>query len=157
MSTFNEIKNIPNKFFKHRDALIALFKEFEIDGVKKLVHTYKENKKFKNKWKKTWVTLAEEEGGKLSLTTIGLIIGSALGGVGVAAMGSAVGIPLAFALGLGGFLSGSKFDSLNFFSNEQSIKIKLPIEIIEKLEIDSKDTGLSASELIESLVKITYN
>jgi len=156
MSTVDEIKNIPEKFSSHINKLIALFNEYEIDGVVKLVKIYKSNKAFENQWKQIWIALAEEDGGKISLTAIGIIIGTALGGVGIAAMGSAIGMPLALVLGLGGFLSGSKIDSLSFFSNEKSVKIKLPIEVIELLENDANETGLSINQLIEHLVKTTY-
>jgi len=156
VSTFSEITNIPNKFLGSRDRLILLFKEFEIDGLKKLIKVYKGNNNFQKKWTDIWREIATKEGGKLSLTTIGVIIGSSLGGVGIATMGGAVGLPLAGILGLTGFLSGSKIDSLDYFGNDKTIKIKLPNEIIEKLEADSNKTGLSINELIECLIKITY-
>jgi len=156
MSTSHEIKNIPEKFSAYINKLKILFNEYEIDGITKLVKTYKSNKDFKNQWKKIWIALAKEDGGKISLTTIGIIIGSALGGVGIAAMGSAIGMPLALVLGLGGLKLGSKIDSHSFFSDEKSIEIKLPIEIIKQLENDANNTGLSINELIEYLVKTTY-
>ncbi len=156
MGTFSEIANIPSKFMDSRDLLILLFKEFEIDGIQSLVKTYKSNNSFQQKWNSIWRDIAEKEGGKLSLTTIGVIIGSSLGGVGIAAMGSAVGLPLAGVLGLTGFLSGSKIDSLGYFSKDKTIKIKLSGEVMQKLKIDSEKTGLPINELIESLVNITY-
>jgi len=157
MSTFNEIKNIPKKFIEHRDELILLFKEYEIDGIKKLISVYKTNKYFLEKWNTIWINLAEKDGGKLSLTTVGIIIGSALGGVGIAAMGSAIGMPLALILGLGGLLTGSKVDSLNFFSNKKSITIQLSKKVFKQIELDSKIMDISVNELIEKLINNTYS
>lgn len=110
MSTLNEIKDIPNKYKLYRDQLIELFRENKITSIKKLVSHYKTIEKFRNDWNEIWLQLAKADGGKISLTTMGIIIGSALGGVGIAAMGSAIGIPLALVLGLGGFIFGSIID-----------------------------------------------
>lgn len=46
------------------------------------------------------------------MTTIGVILGAALGGVGIAFAGTAIGLPLFFVLGLGGLITGNEFDSL---------------------------------------------
>ncbi|MEZ9539242.1 ribbon-helix-helix protein, CopG family [Shewanella sp. 10N.286.51.B8] len=156
MGTFSEIANIPSNLIDSRDRLIILFKEFEIYGVKSLVKTYKSNNSFQKKWNEIWRDIAVKEGGKVSLTTVGIIVGSSLGGVGIAAMGSAVGLPLAGVLGLTGFISGAKIDSLDYFSKNKSIEIKLSSETIKKIQADSEKTGLSINELIEALIEVTY-
>jgi hypothetical protein len=50
------------------------------------------------------------EGGKVSITTAALIIGAVLGGVGVAALGGAIGLPLAAVLVPIGWIVGNEFD-----------------------------------------------
>ena len=127
MSTFEEIGEIPEKYRAHKEALTLIFKQYEIDGIKSLITKYRGDSFFKNDWSEFWSRVAKQEGGKLSLTTIGLIIGASLGGVGIAAMGSAVGMPLALVLGLGGFLSGSKFDSLLVFSSDKCKRGQTPL------------------------------
>lgn len=156
MSTFDEIKELPSKYKKYRDQLIELFKYHNISSIPLLVNNFKDNKQFKTDWNKIWIDISKEEGGKLSLTTIGIIIGSALGGVGIAAMGSAIGLPLALVLGLGGFLSGAKFDSLKFFGSKKSISIKLPKELFKKIESDANASNMSVSDLVENLIKQAY-
>jgi hypothetical protein len=53
-----------------------------------------------------------KESAKISLATIGMIVGLALGGVGIAAMGGAIGVLFAIILGIVGFKGGSKIDAL---------------------------------------------
>ncbi|MDE1240314.1 hypothetical protein [Vibrio aestuarianus] len=156
MGTFSEIANIPSSLKVNRDRLTLVFKEYEIDGVSRLVKVYKSNTSFQQKWNEIWRDIAVKEGGKVSLTTVGIIVGSSLGGVGIAAMGSAIGLPLAGVLGLTGFISGAKIDSLDYFSKDKTIKIKLSSEVIKKLEVDSEKTGLPINELIETLIEVTY-
>lgn len=82
-----------------------MFLNYEIDGVKPLIDKYQNDESFKNEWIAFWSDIAKENGGKLSLTTVCVVIGASLGGVGIAAMGGAIGLPLALVLvlGLGGF------------------------------------------------------
>ncbi|MBF7731644.1 ribbon-helix-helix protein, CopG family [Pseudomonas sp. N040] len=156
MSTYSEIKELPEKYRKYRDLIIKLFKQYNISSTSSLIKIYKNNSKFKNEWKRIWVEVSAEEGGKLSLTTIGIIIGSALGSVGIATMGSAIGVPLALILGLGGFLSGTKIDSLKIFSENKKITISLPRELYEKIDLDSKVAEQSMSKLLELIIEEAY-
>jgi len=156
MSTIEEIKEIPEKYQKYRDELIELFKKYGVYGIQSLINNYKNNLDFKEEWSTTWVKISKEDGGKLSLTTIGIIIGSAMGGVGIAAMGSAVGLPLALVLGLGGFFSGSKIDSLKFFGSKKSVKFKISKDTHQRLIEDAGNSDLSTSDFVEQLIEIHY-
>ena len=157
MSTYSEIKDIPEKFKVHIDKLKELFKKNNIRNVNELRKLYKTDKKFQTEWKEIWTDIAKAEGGKLSLTTVGIIIGSVLGGVGIAAMGGAIGMPLAFILGLSGFLVGTKFDDTKLLSAEKNISVSLPNDLIERLKNDASQIGCSVEELIELLIKQVYN
>ena len=123
MSTYSEIKEIPERFQLHRDKLESLFREYDIKSIGDLKEVYKKDEKFQIQWKEIWTDIAKADGGKLSLTTFGVIVGSLVGGVGIAAMGGAIGIPLAIILGLGGFLVGTKVDDNKLFSEEKNITI----------------------------------
>ena len=69
----------------------------------------------------------------MTLTSIGIIIGYSLGGVGIAAMGGAIGLPLFLVLGTAGFLGGGWLDKLiNCFSKNESIEI--PKDLYKKME-----------------------
>ena len=153
MGTFEEIGEIPEKYRVHKESLKLLFKKHDIDGIKALISKYTTNSSFKAEWAIFWSELAKSEGGKLSLTTIGLIIGAALGGVGIAAMGGAIGMPLALVLGLGGFLSGSKFDSLSVFSSEKKVSAKISKDLYLALESKASEYGLTVSEYVKLIIE----
>lgn len=153
MSTFEEIGEIPEKYRAHKESLKLMFKLHDIDGIKALISKYKSDPSFKDEWNLFWSDLAKAEGGKLSLTTIGLIIGAALGGVGIAAMGGAVGMPLALVLGLSGFLGGSKFDSLLFFSSEKKVSAKISKDSYQALESKANEFGISVSEYVKLILE----
>lgn len=157
MSTVDEIKNIPEQYKIHVDELVSLFKKHQITGMRSLVLEYRRNRIFKSEWVDFWRNIAKEEGGKLSLTTIGLLIGASLGGVGIAAMGTAVGMPLAVVLGLSGFLTGSKIDSLKLFAAQKKILISVNQETYIKLKQEASGLNVSASKLIESVVELHFS
>lgn len=153
MSTFEEIGDIPKKYQKHKEALILNFKEYEIDSIKSLISKYRTSLPFKKNWSNFWSDVAKQEGGKLSLTTVGLLIGASFGGVGIAAMGSAIGMPLALVLGLGGLLSGSKFDSLLVFSSDRKVATKISKECYKAIESKANDFDFSVSEYVKLVLE----
>ncbi len=58
-----------------------------------------------------WEDILKSEGGKLTGTLVFSTIALALGGVGIAAGGSAIGLPLLVILAPAGFIGGQEFDS----------------------------------------------
>ena len=156
MSTFEEMKEIPKKYRAHRDKLTSLFRRYEVDSIKSLIDNFRNDSKFNEEWRSIWLGISKEGGGKLSLTTIGVIIGSSLGGVGIAAMGSAIGVPLALILGLGGFISGTTFDSLKMFGARKSISFSVPNELHTKIIEDAAIAKISVSEFVEKIVAQSY-
>jgi hypothetical protein len=102
------------RFSKYVQELIDLFKRFDITGSKALWRLWKAigNSDFRKEWKRIWIEIAERDGGKLTLTTVLTIIGAVLGGVGVAALGGAVGLPLALLLAPIGYLLGTEIDAM---------------------------------------------
>jgi hypothetical protein len=157
MSTYSEMKEIPEKFKLHRDKLVNLFKEYKLKSVGDFRKIYKTDKKFQLEFKEILKDMTIENGGKLSLTTIGIIIGSALGGAGIAAMGGAIGVSLAMVLGISGFIAGSKFDDTKLLSDEKNISVTLPNELVKRLEQDSDKIGCSVDELLSTLIRQVYN
>ena len=151
------MKKLPEEFLKYKNSLVELFEKYDINSIKSLKSTYKNNLEFRNEWKSIWLIIAKENGGKLSLTTMGIIIGSALGGVGIALMGTAFGMPLALILGLGGFLFGSKVDDINTTEsipeeNETSITFWDEMDIPEDIKLgDVPKELLEQYEVIECL------
>lgn len=154
MRTVDEIKNIPEQYKKHAEALVNLFRKHQISGMRSLVLEYRRNRAFKSEWTEFWRNMAKNEGGKLSLTTIGIVIGASLGGVGIAAMGTAFGMPLAVVLGLSGFLTGSKIDSLKLFASRKKLLLSVNKETYAKLEEEANALGVSVSTLIDSVLEL---
>lgn len=153
MSTFEEIGELPEKYRAYKEALVSLLKRYEIEGIKSLVKAYRNNTSFKSEWRDFWALVAKGEGGKLSLSTIGLIIGASLGGVGIAAMGGAIGMPLALVLGLGGFLGGLKFDSFKIFSEEKRISVKVSKDCLDTLTGKADQSGITLKEYIKLILE----
>lgn len=92
--------------------LTNLFKKFDITGPRRLWKAVRDSE-FRTACQKIFSEVAKAEGGKLTLTTISILIGAALGGVGIAAMGGAIGMPLALLLAPVGYFAGSRLDSSN--------------------------------------------
>lgn len=153
MGTSDEISEIPEKFRIYRDQLVELCKKHEIDGLKSLVYVYRTDSSFRREWGSIWARLATEDGGKISLTTIGIVIGSVLGGMGIAVLGGAIGLPLALVLGLGGLLSGSKIDSLGWFGKKKRLSVKLEKKVIAILESEAEKSSISKEELAALLLE----
>lgn len=156
MSTYSEIKNIPENLRAHRDRLDKLLKDYAINSITEFKHVYKTDEQFQSEWKQIWTDIVKTNGGKLSLSTIGLIIGSVLGGAGIAAMGGAIGVSLAFVFSLSGFIAGSKFDDTKILADEKTVSATLPNEIVDRLKSDADKIGCSTNELIEILIKQVY-
>jgi len=115
MGILTDVSEIPARYKNYVDQMRALFSEHGISGVRgwwTLRETLRNNQAFRSDWLKIWADIARNEGGKVTLTTAGIIIGTALGGVGVALMGTAFGLPLAAVLGIAGYVSGEEIDSM---------------------------------------------
>lgn len=153
MGLCNEIGEIPKKCRIYQKSLKSLFRKHGIAGIKALMVKYRSDPSFKDEWAVFWSELAKSEGGKLSLGTIGVIIGSALGGVGIAAMGGAIGLPLAVILGLGGFLGGSGFDSLSFFSSEKKVSTKISKDSYLALERKAFEVGFTIEKYVKLIIE----
>lgn len=153
MSAFEEIGEIPEKYRAHSAALKLIFVKYKISGLKALVQSFWENPEFKVEWKQFWTGVARDEGGKLSLTALGIIVGSALGGVGIALMGGAFGLPLAGILGLTGFVSGSTIDSQGYLRGEKRLSVRVSKDCFNQLEAKAKEFGIPVKQFVKQLLE----
>lgn len=156
MSTIKELKDLPDRYKRYARELSKLMRRHQVTGLSKLVKTYKDDDDFKREWKTIWLAIAQTDGGKVSLTTVGLIIGASLGGVGIAAAGSAVGLPLAWVLGIGGLLGGSSFDSRDVFGKSKHVLLKIPKELHNAIELEAKLTDTTTNKLIIEKLTTAY-
>jgi hypothetical protein len=69
------------------------------------------NSSFQNEVTALWAGILKAEGGKMSLTFVLSTIGLAMGGVGIAAGGGAIGLPLLMVLAPAGYFAGQELDS----------------------------------------------
>jgi hypothetical protein len=125
MSSSRELGDSASRFREYIDRLIRLMQRHEVRNVRGLIELFRSNHEFSSEWRAIWSDIAEAEGGKISLTTAGTILGAVLGGVGIGAMGGAIALPLALVLGLGGLIAGAEFDSvpLKFRSTRSSSEL----------------------------------
>jgi hypothetical protein len=69
------------------------------------------NPSFKGEVNVLWEDILKAEGGKLTGTLVFSTIALAMGGVGIAAGGGAIGLPLLVLLAPAGFIGGQELDS----------------------------------------------
>jgi hypothetical protein len=147
------------RFSKYVQELIDLFKRF--DGSKAVWRLWKAigKSEFRREW--NWIEIAERDGGKLTLTTVLTIIGAVLGGLGIAALGGAVGLPIALLLGPIGCLLGTEIDSMGLVrkikiyltgSDEPTDESAEPTSDMEQMA-ELVSTLLARCEKIESRVR----
>jgi len=88
----------------------SLLSRHEIRSVEDLKRVAKDSY-FQNEVTALWDGILKAEGGKLSLTLILSTIAVAMGGVGIAAGGGAIGLPLLIILAPAGYFAGQELDS----------------------------------------------
>jgi hypothetical protein len=88
-------------------SLLSRHQVHSIDDLKRVA----KDASFKSEVGALWEDILKSEGGKLTGTFILSTIALAMGGIGIAAGGGAVGLPLLAILGPAGFLGGQEFDS----------------------------------------------
>lgn len=156
MSISKELGDSAARFKTYIDRLIALLEHHEIRGVSALVHAVRDNDAFGREWRAIWNDITEADGGKISLTTAGAILGAALGGVGIAAMGGAIGLPLALPLGLGGLIAGAEFDSVRALSRSKLHLLRVPKAIHLRIEAAATSAGVSVNEIIVQALSAAF-
>ena len=115
MGVVNDTRETLQRFSRHIAELRTLLQASGVSGAKglwKLPSMVTSDAAFRARWLEIWKEIAAEDGGKLALATAMAIIGASLGGVGIAMIGTAFGLPLVGVLGLAGYLGGQEADSL---------------------------------------------
>ena len=152
MSTVDDVKELPERYKAYAHELKSLFVKHGVNSRGALMAMYK-NDEFKREWKDIWTRIAGTDGGKLSLTTVGLILGAVFGGLGIAAFGGAICLPWALVLGLGGLVAGTSFDSRGFLAGHRRVTAKVPKEVYQRLVEQADQMDITPSALAASLIE----
>lgn len=107
------IKDTAASFARYRGyghQMKSLLSRHEVHSIDDLNRVARDST-FRNEVAALWHGILTAEGGKLSLTIILSTIAIAMGGVGIAAAGGAVGLPLLAILAPAGYFAGQELDS----------------------------------------------
>ena len=141
------------RFKSYTNRLVQLLQDHEVRTLSALITAVRSNERFSAECRAIWSDIAEADGGKLSLSAAGIILGGVLGGVGIAAMGGAIGLPL--VLGLGGLLAGTEFDALRSVSRNKLQLLRLPKSLHSRIHAAAEGPGISTSELIVRALELS--
>lgn len=115
MSFTDDVRDARRRFPQHVQAFETLFRKHGIHSTSTAWNALSSAA-----FREDMSVLAEEvmkaEGGKLAFGLILAIVGAALGGVGIAALGGAIGIPLAFVGAIVGLAIGNEADAEGYTS-----------------------------------------
>ena len=156
MSLWDEWTNIPDRLRRYVEQLVELLREHDIDSIRGLVRAVRDDPGFRQRWNVIWADIAGAEGGKVSFTTMGLIIGATLGGVGIAAMGSAIGVPLFAVLGLAGFVAGTEFDARRFFGSDKTLLLSIPRDLYRTIDEVASQGNVKVKDLIRRTLEEAF-
>jgi hypothetical protein len=110
MSIITDTKASFERIRGYGNQMKSLLSRHEIHSVEDLKRVAKDSY-FQNEVTALWDGILKAEGGKLSLTLILSTIAVAMGGVGIAAGGGAIGLPLLIILAPAGYFAGQELDS----------------------------------------------
>jgi hypothetical protein len=153
MSLLDEFRGSVGRFKERIAELQALLRAYSVDGIRPLVRLYREDTKFKQRWDEIWAAAARDDGGKLSFAAVGAILGATLGGAGIAAMGTAFGLPLLAVLGLGGLVAGTEVDAAVRREWGDTRALDLPRDIHDRVVAKASELGVEPRQLVAEILR----
>jgi hypothetical protein len=168
MSFFGDTKQTVSRFSQHIDGFQALYKRRGLafgspKDIWLFVKLLKTDRSFRQELVLLGNSVIRREGGKVSLTILFTIIAVSIGGLGIAGMGSAFGLPaaaLAAILGSIGFGLGQEIDTAinpNVATKEQNSSPKQPEPaVVHEAEqaIDAEFADVEPSDRIFEIVEM---
>jgi hypothetical protein len=153
MSLLDEFRGSVGRFKDRISELQALLRAYRVDGVRSLVRLYRDDAKFRTRWQEVWAAAARDDGGKLSFAAVGAILGATLGGAGIAAVGTAFGLPLLAVLGLGGLVAGTEVDAAVRREWSSTKAIDVPRDIHERVVTKARELGVEPKHLVTEILR----
>jgi hypothetical protein len=129
----------------------GLLSRHEIHSVEDLKRVAKDSS-FQNEVATLWEGITRAEGGKITLTILLSTIAVAMGGVGIAAGGGAIGLPLLIILAPAGYFAGQELDSEGYTKAVVSKFTKL-LQMAKNLDSEQY-TGVVADKFHEFLANV---
>lgn len=153
MALLDEFRGSVDRFKERIAELQSLLREYHVDGIRSLMHVHCEESRFRTRWHEIWTAAARDDGGKLSFAAVGTILGATLGGAGIAAVGTAFGLPLLAVLGLGGLVAGTEVDAAVRREWGQTKTLTVPREIHERLVAKAQKLGVEPQHLLSDILR----
>jgi uncharacterized protein YcfJ len=110
MSFSSDVRDASERFPQYVEAFKALFRKYNIASVDSGWKAVSDPQ-FRDEAATLGRRVMEADGGKVTFTVLLAIVGAALGGVGVAALGGAIGVSMALVLAIVGLVVGNELDS----------------------------------------------
>jgi len=107
------IKDTAASFARHRgygNEMKSLLSRHQVHSIDDLNRVARDSS-FRSEVNSLWGNIVRAEGGAISLTIVLSTIAIAMGGVGIAAGGGAIGLPLLAILAPAGYFAGQELDS----------------------------------------------
>jgi len=151
MSVIKDTKATLERIRGYGDEMKRLLSRHQVRSIDDLKRAGKDCT-FRNEVAALWDGILKTEGGKLSLILILSTIAFAMGGVGIAAGGGAIGLPLLIILAPAGYFAGQELDSEGY----TKAVVDMFNQLLEKIHtLDPKHyTGVVANnfkKLLESV------
>ena len=122
-----------------------------------MIDLHRNNSEFRKQFADVWKEIGKSDGAKISFTTAGIILGASFGGVGIAALGGAIGLPLFLVLGLAGLFSGTKIDSFGYFSDSKKVSLKIPKTLYNKIKVVADSNSKTIDETITQVLEDIFS
>jgi len=116
------------------NRMTSLLSRYEVRGTDDVKRVAKDST-FKSELAALWKEILEAEGGAITLTILLSTIAIAMGGVGIAAGGGAIGLPLIVILAPVGYFTGQELDSEGYTKAVVNTFAKL-LQMAEKLDFE---------------------
>jgi hypothetical protein len=151
MGILKDTKASLERIPSHANQIKSLLSRHEVHSIDDLKRVAQDSS-FKNEVAALWDGVLKAEGGKITLTILLSTIALAMGGVGIAAGGGAIGLPLLAILAPVGYFSGQELDSEGY----TKVAVDTFKDLLQKAQtIDSKEyTEVVANKSKNLLEKI---
>jgi hypothetical protein len=143
-ASFERVRGYGNQM----KSLLSRHGVHNIDDLKRVAR----NSPFKSEVAALWEGILKAEGGKVTLTLLLSTIAIAMGGVGIAAGGSAIGLPLLVILAPAGYFGGQELDSEGYTKTVVDT-FRMLLHNAQRLET-GRYTGMVADKFKEILQKV---